>query len=429
MSLNHDRAWKSWEKILFRLFFPFLTLQILTQDFTGNLFGGSHLVWDLGERIFTRPGLWLNDHFFHFTYQPPAWTTFSAALHTIRDTVYLLLSIVICIVWTLFDKHRTNYNRLHYWFSQVLVMALSCIAFAYGVVKVFPVQMAAPSFSVLQTPVGDLRPFDLLWATYGYGSPYQMLTGFCEAGSAILILFRRTRVAGLLILASVMVNVILLNYTFQIGVLMLSFYVLLVALFLLAPYAWQLARLFFSGQEGTLAWNGYVPGRGLKTIIPRVTAGVLIAASFLANTLYVHSVYERRETVRRSAEYSQVQHFVMNSDTLRPSDNDTICWRWWNERTTSGKRYVTITPVKIRAAKTYTVERDTSKRILTLKPMDRKDSVLLRFNYTDLSASRWRLEGIWGQNRVRAEFLRINPDTTCQLLKVRRTIIPLDDEK
>ncbi|MBN8853014.1 MAG: hypothetical protein J0H07_14245 [Sphingobacteriales bacterium] len=57
MSFNKDRAWKSWEKIIFRLLFPFLILQILTQDFTGNLFGGSWRVcWEgtLYGRIFCK---------------------------------------------------------------------------------------------------------------------------------------------------------------------------------------------------------------------------------------------------------------------------------------------------------------------------------------------------------------------------------------
>jgi len=373
--------WKPWEKILFRLLFPFLILQIVTQDFTGNLFGGSRVVWGLGDRIFTRPCLWLNAHIFHFGYSPPVWSTFSAALHTIRDTVYLVVSIVVCLVWTMLDRGRGNYNRLLYWFSQVLIMVLSCIVFAYGIVKVFPVQMAGPSFSVLQTPVGDLRPFDLLWTTYGYGSPYQTFTGVFEAVSAILVLFRRTRVVGLLIIVSVMVNVIMLNYTFQIGVLMLSFYVLLVALFLLAPYARQLAGLFFLRQGAALTGVKYVPGPGLKTVLPKAVAIVLIAGSFVANTLYVRGIYERREGVRRSAEYFRIQHFALNGDTLRPWENDTLCWRWWYERTTGGKRYVTVTPMKLAAAKTYTVVRDTIGHILSLKPLDGADTVVLHFSF------------------------------------------------
>jgi len=426
MSFNHHRVWKSWEKILFRMFFPFLILQILTQDFTGNLFGGSRVVWDLGDRIFTPPGLWLNARFFHFGYSPPAWSTFSAALHTIRDIVYLLFSFVVCVVWSILDRGRENYNRQLYWFSQALIMVLSCIVFAYGIVKVFPVQMAAPSFSTLQSRVGDLRPFDLLWTTYGYGSPYQTFTGVFEAMSAILILFSRTRVAGLLIIVSVMINVILLNYTFQIGVLMLSFYVLLVALFLLAPYARPLADLFFLRQSVSLRGIGYVPASGLKTLLPKVVGGVLLAASFVANTLYVDGIYKRRDSVKRSAQYFRVKHFVLNGDELRPWENDTLCWRWWNERTTAGKRYVTVTPMKLAAAKTYTIERDTVRQSLTLEPLE-KGGAPLHFKFTPLGAGGWQLEGAFGGGVVRAELLLVGADTAWRLLRTQRTIIALKD--
>jgi hypothetical protein len=208
---------------------------------------------------------------------------------------------------------------------------------------------------------------------------YQTFTGLCEAVSAILILFNRTRVAGLLVITSVMVNVIVLNYTFQIGVLMLSFYVLLVTLFLLAPYFRQLFRFFFAHEQASVALNAYKPMAGPKTQVPKIVAGVLIAASFIANALYIHNVYERRAAVKRSAQYYRVKTFVMNGDTLRPPENDTISWRWWNEWTAGGKRYVTITPMKLTAGKTYTVSRDTVKGMLSLQAVDNKGSARLDF--------------------------------------------------
>ena len=386
------------------------------------------MVWKLGDTIFTRPCLWLNDHFFHFKYLAQTWTTFSGALHTIRDIVYLLLGILVCIIWTILDKRRTNYNKLFYWFSQALIMVLSCIVFTYGISKVFPVQMAAPSFAELQTPVGNLRPFDLVWTTYGYGAPYQVFTGLVETGSAVLILFNRTRVAGLLIIASVMVNVIMLNYTFQIGVLMLSFYILLVTSFLLAPFAGRLWRFFFSGQEAALAWNGYVPSRNLKTTIPRVVAVILIAASFLANTKYVYSAYKRREGVKQSGQYSSVRHYIVNNDTLRLIDNDTLCWRYWSERTANGKRYVTITFMKPGAAKTYMMTRDTVGHMLLLQALDKKDTAILHFNYTDINKTAWRLNGRVKQDTIKIDLRRIHPDSIFQLLGTRRSIITFDDE-
>ena len=428
MPSGNDRPWKTPEKLLFRFFFTFLALQVLTQDFTGNLFGGSLVVWKLGDTIFTPPCLWLNGHFFHFKYLAQTWTTFSGALHTIRDIVYLLVSILACIVWTVLDKRRTNYNKLFYWFSQALIMVLSCIVFAYGILKVFPVQMAAPSFASLQTPVGNLRPFDLIWTTYGYGSPYQVFTGIFETGSAVLILFNRTRVAGLLIIASVMANVIMLNYTFQIGVLMLSFHILVVTFFLLAPFAGQLRRFFFSGQEAVLAWNGYTPSASLKTKIPRAVAVVLICASFLANAKYAYSVYERREGVKRSTQYSLVKNYIVNNDTLRLIDNDTLCWRHWSEKTTNGKSYVTISFMKPGAAKTYTMARDTARHILSLQALDKKDTAILHFNYSEISKTDWRLKGWVRRDTIKIVLQRINPDSVFQLLGTRRTIITFDDE-
>ena len=168
--LNNEQ-WTAWQKIAFRFLFVFLSLQVLTENFIGNWFGSTLFIWRLGEKIFVPSCLWLNNHLFHFKYIPQSWTTFSGSLHTIRDIVYLLIALLVCIFWSLLDRKRPNYNKLLYWFSQCLVVALSCITFAYGVTKIFPIQMAAPSFIGLQTAVGNLSPFDLIWTAFGYGKP------------------------------------------------------------------------------------------------------------------------------------------------------------------------------------------------------------------------------------------------------------------
>src|SRR6266700_583507 len=160
---NNNTRWTFWQKTVFRFFFTFLLLQVLTENFLGNLFGNTLFIWRLGETIFVRPCSWLNNHFFHYKYMPQTWTTFSGSLHTIRDIVYLVLSCLVCVVWTIFDRKSENYQKLLYWFSQCLVIGLSCIMFAYGILKVFPVQMRTPSFLDLNRPVGNLSPFELLW--------------------------------------------------------------------------------------------------------------------------------------------------------------------------------------------------------------------------------------------------------------------------
>lgn len=387
------------------------------------------MIWRLGEKIFVAPCLWLNNHIFHFNYIPQTWTTFSGSLHTIRDIVYLLFTFCVCLIWMVIDKKRPNYNKLHYWFSQFGIMILSCITFAYGVIKMFPVQMNSPSFIDLHRSVGDLSPFDLLWTTFGYGKPYQVFTGFFELSGAILILFNRTRVAGLLIIISVMLNVIILNYTYQVGVLVTSFYIFLLAIFLLAPYTKQLFYFLFTRQPVNLFQNKYVPAKDRKARSLKIIAMILVCSSFIANTRFAYTIYTKRETVNRSRKYSLVKNYMIDNDTLRLIENDTTCWRWWSESVTGGKRMVTIGTMKPGVTQTYIIEQDDLNHRLVLHPFNRNDTSTLNFNYAeDINKNDWRLEGNIKQNQIKVELQRVDPDTIMNLLKTKRTIIPFDDE-
>jgi hypothetical protein len=291
-SLSIQPRWTSWQKKAYRFFFIFLTLQVLTENFLGNLFGNTLFMWRLGEKVFVSPCLWLNGRLFHFKYIPQSWTTFSGALHTIRDILYLVLACAGAVIWTMLDGKAQHYERQLYWFSKFLLTALSCIVYAYGIMKVFSAQMAKPSPATLRTAVGRLSPFELIWAVYGYGTPYQVFGGLMEVMGAVLILFSRTRVAGLLIIASVMINVILLNYTFQIGVLVTSFYILLVTLFLLAPYLPSLVKLFFFREKADLSPDSSFRGRGVGVL--KIVCISFVAMSFLLNTWFAYTIYKRR---------------------------------------------------------------------------------------------------------------------------------------
>src|SRR4030095_9541121 len=142
----------------------------------------------------------------------------------------------------------------------------------------------------------------------------------------------RTRVAGLLIITSIMLNVIILNYTYQVGVLITSFYILLLALFLLTPYARQLIHFFFTKQPIALSQNKYAPDKNLKTKLLKIIATIFICSSFTLNARFAYNVYTKRETTNHSRKYSLVKNYMVNNDTLRLIENDTICWRFWSER-------------------------------------------------------------------------------------------------
>ena len=425
--LNGNHQWPSWQKIAFRLFFVFLSLQVLTENFIGPIFNFSPLVWKLAEKIWIPPTLWLNKRIFHFNYLSEGWTTFSAVLHTIRDTVYLLAACLAAAIWTIIDQKRANYDKLFYWFSESLVIALSCMIFSYGIIKIFPLQMRPPTLISLYKPMGDQNPYELLFDTLGFGEPYVVFSGLFEALGAVLILFKRTRVVGLLVIICLMLNIVMLNYAFHIGVLITSFYMLLIALFLLARYAGQIMRFFFTRETALLPWAGYAPAKNGKTKLFKAITLVFLGISFFINTRSARSLYITSKITSDSRRYSLVKNYVAGNDTLKLVDKDTVCWRIWSERMTNGKPSVTIATMNAAGSRSYWLTRDTAKGLLTLRPAIAKDSSLYSFTYKELGGNNWRLEGIFKQKDIRVELQRISPDTTMTLMKPKRSVIVTND--
>lgn len=80
----------------------------------------------------------------------------------------------------------------------------------YGISKIFNYQFQVPA-SVYAKPLGDLPGTSLTWAFLGYQPWFQFLLGVLETLPAVLLLFRRTRRAGALLMLPMILNVALMN--------------------------------------------------------------------------------------------------------------------------------------------------------------------------------------------------------------------------
>jgi hypothetical protein len=234
--------------------------------------------------------------------------------------------------------------------------------------------------------------------------------------------------AGLLITASVMLNVMMLNYTYRIGVLTLSFYIFLVCLFLLSAYARKLWYVFFTDQPFVIFKTRYEPDKNSRLQWFRIPMFLFIVFSFIAESQFAYSRYARRALVNKSRKYSLVKNYVTDNDTMRLIEGDTTCWRIWSERVTDGKRMVTITTMNPAVSTTYTIGQDSLQHRLTLHPFNGHDTIPLLFNYTEINSRDWRLEGRINQKKLQVDLQRIDPDTMFTLLKTKRKIIEFDDE-
>ena len=99
----------------------------------------------------------------------------------------------------------------------------------------------APALLVtLLKPVGALAPDDMLWTFMGTSVPYQMFTGWAEVIAGLLLLVPRTALVGGLLALADMVQVFMLNMSYDVSLKQTSSHLVFISLFLLAPDARRL---------------------------------------------------------------------------------------------------------------------------------------------------------------------------------------------
>jgi hypothetical protein len=240
--------WNRGTLIAFRFSFLYLGLFCLASQIAGSLFllpfgsfRGLGTTWPMVEVT-----QWLAPHLFGIT-SPLVFGRYSGEtlFFWIQTFWILIVAILGTITWSVLDRHRKNYSTLHKWFRLFVRFALAASMFEYGMTKIIPVQFARPTLNTLVTPVGNLSLSNLLWTSIGAAPVYEVFTGCAEILGGILLLMPRTTTLGTLICLADMTQVFVLNMTYDIGVKQISFHLLLLGLFILAPDFQRLIDFFF----------------------------------------------------------------------------------------------------------------------------------------------------------------------------------------
>jgi hypothetical protein len=431
-SSSYIAIWPEWRKILFRFVVIFFPIEILNPGFIGTWFVGNYYLYSTGLNLLTPPFLWLNEHIFHFYYHPESWTPFSWSLALIRFMASVLVSLTGCIVWTLLDRDRINFERFEYWFNQVLCVCLSVTVLAYGVIKIIPVQMVEPSFISLHQPVGDLSPFELIWTTLGYGQPFEIFSGIGETLGGIAILFRRTRLAGLMLLLFVFINVSMFNYTWVIGVQELSLVLTLMILYLLVPYLQTTFKFFFSTQPVSAT---SVPVYHIETTWKRYIitgiAALLILSTVSSNLFYAFKTYKNRSLTLASRKYSELKEFTIVGNTVTTGSElpDSLQWRYWNERKVNDRILVTLTMKDVMISETWALKKDSIPGKIFLTSIKPGNSTRLQFTVSNFNNATWGIEGLWEGLHIKARWQQFDPQQKFKLSRVRREFFMRDRDE
>ncbi len=179
-----------------------------------------------------------------------------------------------------------NYLIPYAYLRLIVRFTLAITLINYGFAKVFPLQFKPPNLTQLVETYGDSSPMGLLWTFMGASDTYRIFAGALELVGGLLLLFRRTTSVGALFSATVLLNVVFLNFCFDVPVKLYSSHLFLMCIFLFAPDLPALWHFFVTHRLARLegVWLPRFERRGLR--ISAVVLQVIVIVSVLFNFGY-----------------------------------------------------------------------------------------------------------------------------------------------
>ncbi|HEY6392026.1 MAG TPA: hypothetical protein VIX89_12155 [Bryobacteraceae bacterium] len=326
-------CWGLAQRILFRFVFAYLTLYNLAQ--AGYLVPGIRALSDVYTRLWRPIAPWVAIHVFHLsgpvTVYPAVNGSGDTTLDYIQDLCFVVLAAVATLVWSVLDRKRGEYVRLHLSLRIGMRYVLALTLFSYGFAKVIPTQFIFPGFSRLIEPLGELSPMGLLWNFMGYSTPYIIFSGLAEVFGGALLLLRRTATLGAMASAAVLLNIVMLNFCYDVPVKLYSSNLLLMAIFLMTPDLGRLANMLVLNrptQPAKLDWPAFNK-RWMRQAM--LTVKVLFIGYFVVMTVKERLDGYKNFVVGRTKAplYGlwEVESFARNGMELPPLTTDTNRWK------------------------------------------------------------------------------------------------------
>ncbi|WP_295123533.1 hypothetical protein [uncultured Chitinophaga sp.] len=321
------RPWSLTEKFALRFFAVLFIFYVF--PFPLDLAGYPEMWWNQLLQIIVP---WIGTHVLHLKEPITIFPNGSG------DTTYnyvLLLTQFVCsfiaaVIWSLMDGKRRRYDHLHYWLRVLVRYFLMYNMFVYGFAKVFHLQMGTPMLSTLITPLGDKSPMGLAWAYMGFSSGFSAITGWAEVIAGLLLIFRRTVTIGAIVNIVVTINIVAINFCFDVPVKLFSSMLLLMSVFLLAPDVKRLTGLFLFNKAVSPKLYPNYHGRKRWLRILLLVLKFLIVAYFLyvnvANSLHGVKLYGDERPLPTLYGIYDAHLIVRNNDTLPPLRTDYTRW-------------------------------------------------------------------------------------------------------
>ncbi|TVT41433.1 hypothetical protein FNT36_08305 [Hymenobacter setariae] len=344
------RPWQPWQRVLFRIAFPFFVLLSLPSD------GGWY------KNLVTID--WLHGHYrdvYDIARFSPSFFLSGGGeggtpvlLGYGNWFIALGVSFVIGLVWTLLDRQREEYEVLYYWLRVVVRFRAGIGIIGFGFTKLFPTQMPYPSIGLLNSNFGDMTAQKIFWLQIGIVPWYQVFAGVVETLAGVLLFFRRTTFLGAALLLGALGDIVFVNFAYDGGVHVYSSYFVLLAAFLMVQDIPNLYNLLIR-ERYTVPQHYYPHFRVAWQRLGRLGLKVTTIAIFLVYLTYLEYLNFRFDPYKQPAQKGvaalrglyNVTEFRRNGQVIPYSPLDSIRWQQATFEKWSSFTYKVNRPLKL----------------------------------------------------------------------------------
>jgi hypothetical protein len=196
------------------------------------------------------------------------------------------------------QKPQTSPGIMAFWRGITSYFLAFNIA-SFGWKKVFGLQFRPVPLSIADMPMSEQPPDWLMWHFFGYSHTFGMLVAGAQIIGAFLLLSRKTRLLGVMVLLPVMVNILCINFFYQLGLGPLYQSMVLTAglLYLLLSQYTRLVEVFFRTKEAlpSVPLIGGMKWKNSLQLLVMVLAFAYIYVFYLRSKGYseseLHGVY------------------------------------------------------------------------------------------------------------------------------------------
>lgn len=137
-----------------------------------------------------------------------------------------LAAAAIGFLWAVIGRKSRGYPKLATVLERGVRWYLLLVMFDYGFAKVIPTQFPPPRLDRMAMTYAESSPMGLAWRFMGYSSAYCIFSGLGEVLAGFFLVFRRTAGLGAILAIAVMLNVVMINFCFDVPVKLFSSHLL-----------------------------------------------------------------------------------------------------------------------------------------------------------------------------------------------------------